>query len=173
VTAPEQVFDQVLSDLSAMMRPAAVDRTFKWSAQYLTRGETFYQFSGAAGFGILTAVGRSCFCLNGPVNELPASSLIPKLAEFTGNHSIVFYAGSSLPISKIFEDVQAVVEDAPDIIVVEIADFDQGRGNPSTITNLAFVGLEQAPQTYQAPAECILKSDLIHPFWCYGRRWVL
>jgi hypothetical protein len=173
VTAPAQVFNEVLSDLDTMMRPAAGDRTFKWTAQYLTREQTFYQFSGAAGFGMLTAVGRGGACLNGPFNELPASSLIPKLAEFTANHIIMFYAGSSFPTSEIFGDVQATIGVAPDIVVVEIADFDQGRGRPSTITNLAFVGLEQALQNFQAPAECILKNDLLHPFWCYGRRWVL
>ena len=169
MTSPAQVFKEVLSDLDTMMRPAAGDRTFKWTAQYLTHEQTFYQFSGAAGFGMLTAVGR-CAWLNGPFNELPASSLIPKLGEFAANHVIMFYAGSSFPTSEIFEDVQAAIGEAPNIVVVEIADFDEGRGNPSTITNLAFVGLEEAPHT---PAECILKNDLLHPFWCYGRRWVL
>jgi hypothetical protein len=168
VTASADVFQEVLAELSALMEPAAVERTFKWSAQYLAREKTLHQFSGAAGFGILTAVGKTF--MSSREDRVPGALLIPTLSDFTRNPQMRFYAGRALQITAIAKDVRAAIGGFPEIVVVQIIDFDRDGASSPTISNLAFVGLENEPSELQPAAAGILADELLHPVWCHGRR---
>ena len=166
-------FHEVVSEIEALATSAAADHSGRWTVEYLTRREVFYQFSGNRSLAGEDATGHRFDGTRDTLTALPANLLIPAIADFDNNTIMAFYIGASTSVTTIAREAVDCSVRAPEVLLVDITIDDEDLlAGTRSLTRLAFVGLD-AHEGWSPLVPCadiLTISDMIHPFWCHGRQ---
>lgn len=168
-------FHEIVDEIADLATSNVAGHLGRWTVEYLTRRDIFYQFSGNRGSGSEDTSGRRFDGSRDTLTVLPSNLVVPAITEFNNNAITTFYVGEYRSVSAIARDVVDCSVQAPEVVLVDINvdDRDLLAGTRS-LTRLAFVGLD-ANEEWSPLVPCsdiLTTSDMIHPFWCHGRQIV-
>lgn len=173
MTDARTTFHDILDEIADLATSNGAGHLGRWTVEYLTRRDIFYQFSGKRGSGREDASGHRFDGSRDTLTVLPANLIVPALGEFDNNVITAFYIGDYRSVSAIARDVIDCSVQAPEVLLVDInADDEDLLAGTKSLTRLAFVGLD-AHEEWSPLVPCsdiLTTSDMIHPFWCHGRQ---
>ncbi|WP_454856006.1 hypothetical protein [Rhizobium binxianense] len=167
-------FHDVLSEIAVFGHAGDVEQTFRWTVEYLTRRDVFYQFGGRCHSHLVSASGQRFDGGMGTLTVLPGNLAVSAMTDFAQNAVVAFYTGMNNSVSAIAREALDCSVQAPEVLLVEIVseDMDELARMRST-TRLAFVGLEPASHClfpHMPCADIMTTEEFLHPFWCRDRR---
>lgn len=174
MTDARTTFADVLAEIAVFSRADDVERTVRWTVEYLTRRDVFYQFGGQCRFRLVSASGQRFDGSMGTLTVLPGNLAVPAMADFAYNAVVAFYTGTNSSVSAIAREALDCSIQAPEVLLVEIVSEDTDElARMRSTTRLAFVGLEPASHClapHMPCADIMETEELLHRFWCRDRR---
>jgi hypothetical protein len=97
MTDARTTFHDVLAEIAVFGRADDVERTVRWTVEYLTRRDVFYQFGGQCRSRLVSANGQRFDGSTGTLTVLPGNLAVPAMADFAYNAVVAFTRERTVP----------------------------------------------------------------------------